>query len=69
MFIALILRREMLQEPESRAWDLDSYVDTAVGVFLRGILPAPGEALEPAPGTALAEDHTARKVAHIPIEE
>ncbi len=69
MFIAVVLRREILQEPDSRTWDLDSYVDTAVGVFLRGILPAPGEALEPAPGTALAEDHTARKVAHIPIEE
>src|SRR5690348_6194220 len=72
MFIAVVLRREILQEPDSRAWDLDSYVDTAVGVFLRGIIPAPGEALEPAPAppqAAPTADPAARKVEHIPIEE
>jgi TetR/AcrR family transcriptional regulator, mexJK operon transcriptional repressor len=71
MFIAAVLRREILQEPESRAWNLDDYVDTAVGVFLRGIIPAPGEVLEPAPAPppVPAVEHAARKVEHIPIEE
>jgi AcrR family transcriptional regulator len=72
LFIAVVLRREILQEPDSRTWDLDSYVDTAVGVFLRGVIPAPGEALDPAPAppqTAPAADPASRKIAHIPIEE
>ena len=72
MFIAVVLRREILQEPDSRAWDLDNYVDTAVGVFLRGILPALGEVFEPTPASphaAPTADQAARKVAHIPIEE
>ena len=72
MFIAVVLRREILQEPDSRTWDLDSYVDTAVGVFLRGVIPAPGEALVPAPAATQAAptaDPASRKIAHIPIEE
>ncbi|HET7079680.1 MAG TPA: TetR/AcrR family transcriptional regulator [Chloroflexia bacterium] len=72
MFIAVVLRREILQEPESRAWDLDNYVDTAVAVFLRGAVPAPGEVLEAAPappGPAPPMDRAARKVERIPLEE
>lgn len=72
MFIAVVLRREVLQEPDSRTWDLDSYVDTAVSLFLRGVLPAPGEMVEPMPAPppeAPPVDKAARKVEHIPIEE
>jgi AcrR family transcriptional regulator len=47
MFIAAMLRREVLQEPEIQRWDLDAYVDTATRIFLDGALLPPGSAPDP----------------------
>src|SRR5689334_2910544 len=47
MFLGLMLRREILQEPESRTWDLAAYVDTALRMFLDGALLPPGSVPEP----------------------
>jgi AcrR family transcriptional regulator len=44
MFIAAVLRREILQEPEIRSWDLDAYVETATRMFLDGALLPPDSA-------------------------
>jgi AcrR family transcriptional regulator len=42
MFLGLILRREILQEPISRTWNVAEYVDHAVRLFLQGVMLEPG---------------------------
>ena len=67
MIIAMVLRREILQEPESRTWDLVAYADTAVSMFLGGALLPPGA--EPAPPVAhRVEAPRARQAARIVVE-
>jgi AcrR family transcriptional regulator len=42
MLIAYILRRNILQEPLSQTMNTEEYVDTAVDIFLRGMLTEAG---------------------------
>jgi AcrR family transcriptional regulator len=51
LFLGLALRRELLQEPESRAWPVGDYADAAIEIFLQGLALPPGAAPEPAPLT------------------
>lgn len=48
LFLGLALRRELLQEPVSRAWPVGDYAETAVEIFLQGLALPPGTAPEPA---------------------
>jgi AcrR family transcriptional regulator len=50
LFLGLIMRREILQEPISQTWNVAEYVDQAVQFFLHGILLEPG-----APSIAVAD--------------
>jgi AcrR family transcriptional regulator len=47
LFLGLALRRELLQEPESRTWPVGDYADAAVEIFLQGLVPPPGAVPEP----------------------
>ncbi len=38
MFIGYALRREALREPQIQTWDIEAYVETAVAIFLNGLL-------------------------------
>jgi TetR/AcrR family transcriptional regulator len=42
LFLGLVLRREILQEPISRTWNVTDYVDQAVRLFLQGVQLEPG---------------------------
>ena len=42
LFLGLVLRREILQEPISGTWNVADYVDEAVRLFLHGVLLEPG---------------------------
>lgn len=43
MFIGFALRARLLREPVIQGWDIDAYVDTAVDVFLTGLLTEGGK--------------------------
>jgi AcrR family transcriptional regulator len=70
LFMGLIMRRELLQEPESRAWPIAEYADTAIAIFLGGLALAPGEAPEipppseptPAPAPAAPRARRATRI-------
>ncbi len=40
--IGLLLRREVLQEPQSRTWDVPAYLATTLDLFLHGAAADPG---------------------------
>src|SRR5579859_2878175 len=68
--VVLMMRREIIQEPESRTWDVGDYAATAVQLLLQGILPEPGTA--PAPvelPEPVAARRPPRQVQRIPLEE
>ncbi len=72
MFVSLLVRREILQEPESRAWDVDAYVEVALQSFLQGALLRPGEAPQPLPPAREVppvEDAAPRAARRVQIEE
>lgn len=47
MLVAFILRRNLLQEPLSQTMDMEEYADTAVDIFLQGVLTDAGAKIDP----------------------
>ena len=66
LFLGLILRREILQEPSSQVWVVSDYVATAVGVFVRGIVT--GDAAPPGP-VAIPTPRLPRRAQPIALDE
>jgi hypothetical protein len=61
-----VLRRELLQEPTSRAWPVADYARTAAEVLLRGILL---DADTPPPATPVAVPAAPRQAKRIMLED
>lgn len=68
--MALAVRRELLREPTSRAWDVGDYAETAVQLFLRGAMLPPGSApQQPVPlPEATPTELVSKEVRRIEIE-
>jgi AcrR family transcriptional regulator len=69
--IGVVLRRELLQEPASRSWDLAAYIATALDVVLHGAL-VPPDGAAPIPPITLPTTQPAapsRAAHHITVED
>ena len=63
--IGLLLRREILQEAQSRTWDVPAYLATTLDLFLHGAATDAGSAPHPVPPAAFA----ARAAHHVLLED
>ncbi|MDQ2807627.1 MAG: TetR/AcrR family transcriptional regulator [Chloroflexota bacterium] len=64
--IGLLLRREILQEPHSRTWDVPTYLATTLDLFLHGAAAHPGSPPRPVPPPVAP---ALRAAQHIPVED
>jgi AcrR family transcriptional regulator len=70
LFLGLVLRREILQEPISRTWNVADYVDHAVRLFLQGVMAAPGAPpVPPAEIPAAAPPPVAKRAKRIELSD
>lgn len=70
LFLGLVMRREILQEPISQSWNVAEYVDQAMQLFLQGILLEPGAPQVPSADIpTIAPPPTAKRAKRIVLSD